>query len=69
MTNRTAGIETGQALALVALFSGVVAGVVLKMIETVPPGQAITWRSALAFAAIALAVLLRKGGSPGPKSP
>jgi len=65
MTDRTAGIETGQALALVALFSGVVAGVVLKMIETVPPGQAITWRSALAFAALALAVLLRKGGSPG----
>lgn len=62
---RAIQLETGQALALVALFSGVAAGVLLKATETIPPGQAIAWRSALAFAAIALAVVLRKGASPG----
>ena len=48
---------SGQLLALVALFSGVASGVVLKAIGATPPGEAIALRSAMAFAVLALVVL------------
>ncbi|WP_283639033.1 DMT family transporter [Marinovum algicola] len=53
---------SGQLLALVALFSGVASGVVLKAIGATPPGEAIALRSAMAFAVLALVVLARRRG-------
>lgn len=51
--------DIGQSLALVALFSGVASGVALKAIGSIPSGQAIALRSAMAFAFIVVIVVAR----------
>lgn len=55
--------DDGQALALIALFSGVASGVALKAIGPMPPGEAIALRSVLAFALIAGLIPLRRNSS------
>ncbi|WP_394199074.1 DMT family transporter [Litoreibacter albidus] len=52
--------DNGSVLALVALFSGVVAGVALKTIGPIPSGEAIALRSALAFIVIATITFARR---------
>ncbi|WP_323764521.1 DMT family transporter [Marinovum sp.] len=55
--------DSGAVLALIALFSGVAAGVALKALDQMPGGQAIALRSALAFALIAAITWVRRHGA------
>lgn len=69
-TGRGGGFGTGEGLALVALFSGVLSGVMLKTITATPPQEAIVIRSCLAFVLIAGILALRRrtgAGRIGPR--
>ncbi|MGP6089235.1 DMT family transporter [Antarctobacter jejuensis] len=54
--------DSGQGLALIALFSGVASGVALKALGPIPSGEAIALRSALAFVIIAGIIAARPKG-------
>ncbi|MGQ7848538.1 DMT family transporter [Granulosicoccus sp. 3-233] len=54
----------GRLLALVALFGGVASGVALKRIHTMPAGEAIALRSALAFLVITGIAMARPRKTP-----